>query len=914
MLLPQAVFDQHVILLGKTRSGKSSALRYMVEHLLDKEKPVCIIDPKGDHWGLKISADGKKAGYPVVIFGGEHGEVPLNARSGSPVAELLATGNRSAIVDLGGWMPGDRTQFWIDFASTYFRTHRGRRWLVIDEVHNFCLSADTEILTKAGWKKYHQIEVGEPAVCFDLKTGEYLYAPIEKLFVLHYEGWMRHLFTDGGIDCLCTPEHRVVLERYQRALGRYRRYPPSFCEARQLPNQAFSIPTGGAPVGPGIPELSPTLLELMGMVISDGSFLNKNGICIGQAVHTRKAGVYTCEYLRGLFEQLGVVVSEYKRPEKARVIHGKKTRSRPSIVFYLGASLSRELMKWLGRELHRIPRKILTDASALQLEALYRGLMMGDGSYCGQSDWVAFYSGAKLGLDGDFQELCLRLGKSASVRPIVGGTAVYLSCRHRHWIQRKGVREQFYSGPVWDVTVPTTGAFVARRNGKVFVTGNCFKGKVMSPDAGKMLHWSNRLASEGLGKGISILAASQRPQKVHNDFLTSCETLVAMRVIHEADRSALKDWIDGCGDVAQGKELVESIAQMKRGEAWVWSPEAEFGPKCLQFPMFKTYDSFKPQGPKEAKLLGWAEVNLDEVRKKLEAAVKEAEANDPNKLRQRVRALEAELRKPQRQASGVQVKTVERVVADPKAVERAVKEVDRQRTEEIAVWHNVVKRLSQGVYAIQREVEKLAETCRAAKLPAHKPVRLPKPKPERRIELAPKAIGGAYQTEVRTRPRIKGALMDAISAAHLPKGERAILIAAAQSGLAARDQLTVLTGYRRSSRDAYIQRLRDRGYIEQDGDGIRATELGIMALGSDYKPLPIGRELQTYWMGRLPQGEKAVLQVLVDEYPEPVTREEIDERTTYRRSSRDAYIQRLLARRLVRLEGRSVMADPMLFD
>jgi len=65
------------------------------------------------------------------------------------------------------------------------------------------------------------------------------------------------------------------------------------------------------------------------------------------------------------------------------------------------------------------------------------------------------------------------------------------------------------------------------------------QGKVLDVDAGKMLHWSNRLASEGRGKGIALLAASQRPQKVHKDFLTSCETLIAMRVIHAAPSGGL---------------------------------------------------------------------------------------------------------------------------------------------------------------------------------------------------------------------------------------------------------------------------------------------------------------------------------------------------------------------------------------
>jgi DNA helicase HerA-like ATPase len=53
------------------------------------------------------------------------------------------------------------------------------------------------------------------------------------------------------------------------------------------------------------------------------------------------------------------------------------------------------------------------------------------------------------------------------------------------------------------------------------------------------LHWANRLLSEGRGLGIVSLNASQRPQKVHNDSLTSHETLIAMRVIHKADRDAI---------------------------------------------------------------------------------------------------------------------------------------------------------------------------------------------------------------------------------------------------------------------------------------------------------------------------------------------------------------------------------------
>jgi uncharacterized protein DUF87 len=89
---PERVLRQHIATLGKTGAGKSSAMRVIGEHLLDHKKRTCIVDPKGDWWGLKSSADGKSAGYPVICFGDfkepRATDVPINPQSGKHVAEL----------------------------------------------------------------------------------------------------------------------------------------------------------------------------------------------------------------------------------------------------------------------------------------------------------------------------------------------------------------------------------------------------------------------------------------------------------------------------------------------------------------------------------------------------------------------------------------------------------------------------------------------------------------------------------------------------------------------------------------------------------------------------------------------------------------------------------------------------------
>lgn len=136
-------------------------------------------------------------------------------------------------------------------------------------------------------------------------------------------------------------------------------------------------------------------------------------------------------------------------------------------------------------------------------------------------------------------------------------------------------------------------------------------------------------------------------------------------------------------------------------------------------------------------------------------------------------------------------------------------------------------------------------------------------------------------------------------------GVKAILIGAAQHpGGITREHLTILTGYKRSSRDAYIQRLRNAGLVDVSVNSIMITPAGIQALGDDFKPLPTGQDLQAHLMLTLPEGERKILKIALTAYSANVSRDYLTEATGYQRSSRDAYIQRLKARGLITLQGR----------
>lgn len=154
----------------------------------------------------------------------------------------------------------------------------------------------------------------------------------------------------------------------------------------------------------------------------------------------------------------------------------------------------------------------------------------------------------------------------------------------------------------------------------------------------------------------------------------------------------------------------------------------------------------------------------------------------------------------------------------------------------------------------------------------------------------------------------------------LPAGERRVLSAIAQHDKGVtRAQLTILTGYKKSTRDLYLQKLTAKGLIEHHTKLrdvlIVAVAKGIAWLGDDYDPLPRGRKLLAYWLEHLPRGERAILDTLTrDRMPVIIPRDSLTELTGYQKSTRDLYLQKLTARCLVSSTPNGIQAVPELFQ
>ena len=134
--IPNAALDDRLGFIGTSGSGKTYNAGGAIERLLRRKARVVIVDPLGVWWGLRLLADGKtQSPYDVAIFGGPHGDLPLNEHAGALIGETAATMAESCIIDLSqlGTKSAER-RFMTAFLETIYRKATGEPFhLVVDE-------------------------------------------------------------------------------------------------------------------------------------------------------------------------------------------------------------------------------------------------------------------------------------------------------------------------------------------------------------------------------------------------------------------------------------------------------------------------------------------------------------------------------------------------------------------------------------------------------------------------------------------------------------------------------------------------------------------------------------------------------------------------------------------------------------
>lgn len=98
--LPLDLVTHTLAIIGIRGWGKTIAATVIAEEMCEAGLPWVAIDPVGVWWGLRCNPDGTPGGYPILVLGGQHGDLPLEKTSGPRVAEAILQENISCVVDM----------------------------------------------------------------------------------------------------------------------------------------------------------------------------------------------------------------------------------------------------------------------------------------------------------------------------------------------------------------------------------------------------------------------------------------------------------------------------------------------------------------------------------------------------------------------------------------------------------------------------------------------------------------------------------------------------------------------------------------------------------------------------------------------------------------------------------------------
>lgn len=126
LTLPIDVVTQKLAWLGVTGSGKTYGASKLFELLVHAGAQSVVIDPVGVWWGVRLDKSGKKPStITVPIFGGLHGDVPLEPTGGALLANLIVDRALSAVVDVSQFeSDAAKARFAADFADRLFQRRK----------------------------------------------------------------------------------------------------------------------------------------------------------------------------------------------------------------------------------------------------------------------------------------------------------------------------------------------------------------------------------------------------------------------------------------------------------------------------------------------------------------------------------------------------------------------------------------------------------------------------------------------------------------------------------------------------------------------------------------------------------------------------------------------------------------------
>lgn len=323
-----------------------------------------------------------------------------------------------------------------------------------------CLTDDAEILTEKGWKPGVSVEVGERVACWNPTTGSIRLEPVQEVIKAPFEGEMI-VFRNDNTDQVLTPNHRVYKKHRIRKMAEGVRI------SSEEPNwnvqlageidrwNPIRLPLAGLHSGTGVG--SEDWVRLLAWVWTEGGF-DQNGT--GVRIYQSSVNMEHVEEIRSLVQKTVGKHSLYTR-ERAY-----KDRTYTEFCWFFSGEVALQVREALPEK--RPTWDLLWRMSQKEKHVFVDAALKGDGS-CSQGRWVFYQKNPEdLVWFQTLAHLMNRQGRINFRKNVVG-----LHMNPQTQLQSRHLKDasEFYQGEVWCVQVPT-GAFLARRADKVFITGN----------------------------------------------------------------------------------------------------------------------------------------------------------------------------------------------------------------------------------------------------------------------------------------------------------------------------------------------------------------------------------------------------------------------------------------------------------
>jgi site-specific DNA-methyltransferase (adenine-specific) len=345
-----------------------------------------------------------------------------------------------------------------------------------------CLSDDTEILTTNGWQKYDTLFAGSMVMCYNADDRAFEFMSTDEVIVYDYEDTAYRIQSDST-DQIVSKNHRCIVERGGREVFRY---------AETLERQEV------VPILERVQNLSETVCDkderasgqkqvLFSGLPEFGNIKSKQWDSTAEA----QAGEHD---LSGMWKRILATQStcnQSKKPDLQQSMQWSTEGTRFETTRQQGKSkLDAGKRGGFSREDERRNKPKLEGGSDLQnpegeLSELFYKVREMPGTIQNNGMQRRLRDGASVKYSQASGVCVETFGNCSPHRPQSGkqrnkqfdaiqnklGTQKIRSGRYQHKTTLATVTPIEYKGKMWCIRVPT-GAFIARRNGRIFITGN----------------------------------------------------------------------------------------------------------------------------------------------------------------------------------------------------------------------------------------------------------------------------------------------------------------------------------------------------------------------------------------------------------------------------------------------------------